>query len=169
MDKLCYYSKSRHAPVGKGQHEFVENPSLYDELDKIENWRRILSNFYTEPFVYKEKTYNSVEHVFQSYKIALVNPEKAAYFTMESLHPIGQGDGAMAQKNRKLVVLNDAQLKHWDSIKHDLMTDITFQRILQSNTYKKVLLLTHHAELWHVVVRKGIVRNKYLEELRDGL
>jgi len=167
VDKFCYYSKSRNAPVGKGQNEFVRNSSLYTELDKIENWRRILSNFYTEPFLYKGKNYKSVEHVFQSYKIALVSPEKADYFTMDSQHPIGQGDGAIAQKNRKLVVLNDAQLKHWDTIKHDLMTDITYQRILQSTTYKKVLLLTRDAELWHVMVRKGIVRNKYLEELRN--
>ncbi len=28
--------------------------------------------------------------------------------------------------------------------------------------------MTGKAELWHVVVRKGIVRNKYLEELRDS-
>jgi hypothetical protein len=27
--------------------------------------------------------------------------------------------------------------------------------------------LTRDAELWHVMVRKGIVRNKYLEELRN--
>lgn len=27
------------------------------------------------------------------------------------------GDGAMAQKNRKLVKLDDKQLAHWDTIK----------------------------------------------------
>ena len=168
-DKLCYYSKSKDAPVGKGQNESIQNPSLYKELGKIDNWRRILSNFYCEPFSYKGKTYHSVEHVFQSYKIALVSPEKADYFTMNSNHPIGLGDGALAQKNRKLVVLNKDQLDYWDTIKHDLMTDITLQRILQSETYKTVLLATRNAELWHVMVRRGIVRNKYLEDLRDNL
>jgi predicted NAD-dependent protein-ADP-ribosyltransferase YbiA (DUF1768 family) len=168
-DKLCYYSKSRHAPVGLGANEYVKDPSLYHSLNTIENWRRILSNFYCEPFTYKDKQYNSVEHVFQSYKIALVSPEKAHYFSIDSNHEIGQGDGALAQKNRKLVVLNKQQLEHWDAIKHELMTDITLQRILQSDTYKKVLFATQNAQLWHVISRKGIVRNQYLEDLRDNL
>ena len=168
-DKLCYYSKSRHAPVGLGANEYIKDPSLYRSLNTIENWRRILSNFYCEPFTYKDKQYNSVEHVFQSYKIALVSPEKAHYFSIDSYHEIGQGDGALAQKNRKLVVLNKQQLEHWDTIKHELMTDITLQRILQSDTYKKVLFATQNAQLWHVISRKGIVRNQYLEDLRDNL
>lgn len=168
-DKLCYYSKSRDVPIGKGSNESVRDASLYQELGKIENWRRILSNFYCEPFSYQGKVYNSVEHVFQSYKIALVSPEKAEYFTVDSNHAIGQGDGALAQKNRKLVVLNNDQLEQWDKMKHDLMTDITLQRILQSDTYKTVLSATRNAELWHVMVRKGIVRNKYLEDLREEI
>ena len=65
------------------------------------------------------------------------------------------------------MVLNKQQLEHWDSIKHELMTDITLQRILQSDIYKTVLLATKNAQLWHIISRKGIVRNQYLEELRD--
>lgn len=168
-DKLCYYSKSKDAKIGKGTNEFINNTSIYKELDKIKNWRQILSNFYTEPFIFENKMYNSVEHAFQSYKIALVNKEKAEYFTLNSNHPIGLGDGHIAQKNRKLVILNKEQLQNWDNIKHDLMSKITLQRILQSETYKNVLLLTGKAELWHVISRKGIVRNKYLEDLRDSL
>jgi predicted NAD-dependent protein-ADP-ribosyltransferase YbiA (DUF1768 family) len=167
-DKLCYYSKSKNVDAGKGSNEFVNDPAIYSELNKIDNWRKKLSNFYTEPFTYEGKRYNSVEHAFQSYKIALVSKEKAEYFTLDSNHPIGQGDGSVAQKNRKLVVLDNEQLKTWDGIKHDLMKNISLQRILQSDIYKNILLMTGKAELWHVVVRKGIVRNKYLEELRDS-
>ena len=167
-DKLCYYSKSKNVNAGRGANEFVNDPAIYSELNKIDNWRKKLSNFYTEPFIYEGKRYNSVEHAFQSYKIALVSKEKAEYFTLDSNHPIGQGDGSVAQKNRKLVVLDNEQLKTWDGIKHDLMKNISLQRILQSDIYKNILLMTGKAELWHVVVRKGIVRNKYLEELRDS-
>lgn len=56
-----------------------------------------------------------------------------------------------------------------NKIKHDIMCKITLQRILQSTIYKNILLLTGNAELWHVVNRKGIVRNKYLEDLRENL
>jgi predicted NAD-dependent protein-ADP-ribosyltransferase YbiA (DUF1768 family) len=168
-DKLCYYSKSKNITVGEGKHEFIRDISTYEELDKISDWRQILSNFYTEPFVFENKIYNSVEHAFQSYKIALVNEEKANYFTLNSNHPIGLGDGYIAQKNRKLVILNKEQLEYWNKIKQNLICKITLQRILQSTTYKKILLLTGKAELWHIVVRKGIIRNKYLEDLRDSL
>lgn len=167
-DKLCYYSKSKDVKVGKGTNEFINNSSVYKELDKIKNWRQILSNFYTEPFIFEDKIYNSVEHAFQSYKIGLVNKEKADYFTLNSNHPIGLGDGSIAQKNRKLVILNKEQLQHWNKIKHDVMYNITLARIQQSTTYKNILLLTGKAELWHIIVRKGIIRNKYLEELRDS-
>jgi predicted NAD-dependent protein-ADP-ribosyltransferase YbiA (DUF1768 family) len=166
-DKLCYYSKSADATVGKGKHEFVNNLSIYNELDKIPNWRQILSNFYTEIFTFEEKSYNSVEHAFQSYKIALVDKKIAEYFTLDSNHPIGKGNGSIAQKNRKIVILNAEQLAHWDNIKNEIMREITLQRIIQSDIYKNVLLLTHKAELWHVISRKGIVRNIYLEELRE--
>jgi predicted NAD-dependent protein-ADP-ribosyltransferase YbiA (DUF1768 family) len=165
-DKLCYYSKSIDAKVGKGKNEFVSNFVIYNELDKIKNWRQILSNFYVEPFIFEGKTFNSVEHAFQGYKIALVDKEKGEYFTLESNHPIGKGDGSVAQKNRKLVLLNAEQLAYWNTIKYKIMIQITHQRIIQSTTYRNVLLLTKNAELWHVMSRKGIVRNAYLEELR---
>jgi predicted NAD-dependent protein-ADP-ribosyltransferase YbiA (DUF1768 family) len=169
MDKLCYYSKSRNVAVGKGKNEFVNDISVYEELNKIDNWRKILSNFYTEPFLYENKRYNSIEHAFQAKKTALVDKEKAEYFTIDSNHHIGLGDGSVAKKNNKLVILNKEQLKYWNTNKDKIMTDITYQRILQSNTYKNVLKLTKKAELWHVMVRKGIVRNKYLEDLRDNI
>jgi hypothetical protein len=46
-------------------------------LKIMKNWRKILSNFHLCPFQYKEYTYNSIEHAFQSQKIALVLFEKA--------------------------------------------------------------------------------------------
>jgi predicted NAD-dependent protein-ADP-ribosyltransferase YbiA (DUF1768 family) len=168
-DRLCYYSKSKDALVGEGKNEFISDVGQYEELNKISNWRKILSNFYVEAFMFEGKRYNSVEHAFQSYKIALVDKEKAEYFTLDSGHPIGMGDGAIAQKNRKLVVLNAEQLAHWDSIKDNIMTEITRQRILQSNIYRNVLILTRDAQLWHIISRKGIIRNVYLEELRASL
>jgi len=168
QDKLCYYSKSKDAVVGKGKNEFVNDSSMYDDLNKICNWRRILSNFYVEPFIYEGKTYNTVEHAFQAHKIALVDESIAYYFTIDSNHPIGLGDGYIAQKNRKIIILNKKHLELWNVIKDDIMKNITQQRILQSETYKKVLQLTQNAELWHVMVRKGIIRNKYLEDLRDN-
>ena len=69
MDTLFYYSKSANKLAGKGVNEEVLNYKIYDELNKIKDWRKILSNLYIHEFIYEDKIYNSVEHVFQSKKI----------------------------------------------------------------------------------------------------
>jgi predicted NAD-dependent protein-ADP-ribosyltransferase YbiA (DUF1768 family) len=167
MSKFYYYSKSRDVAPGKGVNEIVENPKDFNDLKNIKDWRKILSNFYVEKFKYNGLTYNSVEHAFQSYKIALVDKEKAFLFTIESGNDIGLGGGDVAQKNRKLVKLNKIQLEEWGKIKHDIMIDIVKERTKQSEHYQRVLKSTKNAELWHIQVRKSPIRNKYLEDIRN--
>jgi predicted NAD-dependent protein-ADP-ribosyltransferase YbiA (DUF1768 family) len=168
-DKLYYYSKSRHVKAGKGVNEVVADTTIYTDLDSIQNWRQILSNFYVEPFVYEGKTYRSVEHAFQAKKINLVDPEAAYLFTLESGHEIGLGNGDIAQKNRKLRKLNKEQIAIWNRMSEDIMIDITIERVKQSETYRHVLLATKRAQLWHIRVRKSAIRNIYLEEIRKKL
>ena len=168
-DKLCYYSKSKNVYPGKGKNEFVKDFTIYQDLNNINNWRKILSNFYVEPFFYEENLFNSIEHAFQYKKIEIVDKIKSKWFTLESNHNIGNGNGKIAQKNRKLILLNKDELVYWNTIKDDVLIDITKNRLLQSEIFKNVLLLTNKAELWHFIIRKGIVRNKYLELLRDEL
>jgi hypothetical protein len=67
-DKLYFHSRSKHVIAGKGVN-------VYDELNK--DWRKVLSNSHIFPFQCKEYTYNTLEHLYQSQKIALVSPEKA--------------------------------------------------------------------------------------------
>jgi hypothetical protein len=99
-DKFYFYSKSKDVAPCKGIYETINNIKDYEELEEI------LSNFHLYPFQYKEYTYNSIEHAFQSQKIALVSPEKAYLFTIESGDDIGKGDGNIARKNRKLQILD---------------------------------------------------------------
>ena len=167
MNKLFYYSKSRDVAPGKGTNEMLENQDDFQALKNIKDWRKILSNFYVEKFVYNGHTYNSVEHAFQAAKIALVDKNKAFWFTLESGHEIGLGGGDVAQKNRKLIKLNKSQLEKWDIIKYDVMINITKERIKQSETYQKVLIETKKSELWHIQVRKSPIRNTYLEDIRS--
>jgi predicted NAD-dependent protein-ADP-ribosyltransferase YbiA (DUF1768 family) len=67
-DKLFYYSKSANKQAGKGVNEFVSNYNEYDKLNKIKDWRKMLSNFYVANFTYNAKTYYTVEHAFQAKK-----------------------------------------------------------------------------------------------------
>jgi predicted NAD-dependent protein-ADP-ribosyltransferase YbiA (DUF1768 family) len=170
-DKLFFYSKSANVCPGKGAHEEVADKLKYAPLSKIENWRRVLSNFHMCPFKYNGFTYNTIEHVFQSEKIRLVDTDAAFTFTVESGTELGLGDGAKAQSKRKLVKLTGDQLKMWASLRKSVMRDAAIAKYAVCDEAKKVLKLTMDAELWHIVPRSrdGPDRFVHLEEIRKGM
>ena len=169
-DKLYFYSKSADKPKpGKGTNEVAANPDDYSELAKILGWRKVLSNFHFSPFKFEGKTYNTIEHVFQAKKIALEDPVKAEQFTVESGTELGTGDGALAQKNRKMIKLSKASLAKWDDMKDKVMKDAAIAKYKACPEARKVLRLTKQAELWHVVMRKQPTRFTHLEEIRAHL
>ena len=166
-DKLYFFSKSAQVPAGQGKNETVKDSSLYQSLGT--DFRQVLSNFHIAPFKFEDHTYNTIEHVFQAKKIALVDEEKAYKFTIESGDKIGLGDGAAAQKNRKLVVLDKAILKQWDEIKDDIMMRAALAKYQQNPEAAQVLKATLNAQLWHIQMRKPAVRFVHLETIRDAL
>lgn len=167
-DKLFFYSGSKHTPVGRGVHEYVRDASKYQKLNAIQDWRKILSNFYLSPFFYANKEWNTVEHAFQSQKIALQSKEKAKWFHKQSGHAIGAGDGRMARKHRKIVILSSENLAIWDSTKSDVMKDILYAKFSQDEICKRTLICTMDAELWHSV-RSPPIRQVELESVRTSL
>ena len=168
-DKFYFYSKSKDVVPGKGTNEVVEDAAAYTELATFKDWRKVLSNFHVCPFKYDGKTYNTIEHVFQAEKIAIVDTQKAEYFTVESGHEIGIGDGEMARKNRKLCKLNDAQLKEWGKIKDTIMHDAAVEKYKACQEAREILKATKNAQLWHIVSRSKPVRFEHLEQIRSSL
>jgi ribA/ribD-fused uncharacterized protein len=165
-DKLYFYSKSASVPPGKGTNEHVHELDIYIYKNLPLDFRRVLSNFHVAPFKFHGYTYNTIEHVFQGKKVELVDVKAAHRFTVESGDPIGLGDGAMAQKNRKLVMLSPEDLKKWDAIKWDIMKEAAREKYIQNPEAAKILLNTRDAELWHIVSRQKPVRFKHLEDIR---
>lgn len=168
-DTLYFYSKSRDVLPGNGKNEIVSDLAAYEELSKVNDWRRILSNFHVDPFVWNGKTWNSIEHAFQASKIALVNPKEAERFTLESGDPIGSGDGGVAQKNRKLIFLRGEELRTWNRISMDMMEEIAYAKYASSEIGRNVLLATGDAELWHIRMRMSPIRFEHLERVRRHL
>ena len=169
-DKLFYYSKSANKQAGKGVNEFVSNYNEYDELNKIKDWRKMLSNFYVAEFNYNGNTYYTAEHAFQAKKIELVDSAKAYFFCIESGNIIGTtNDGNIARKNRKLVILDDESIKIWNKIKHNIMKEILICKFTQNNELGNVLLLTKKAILLHGAKGIPISRQYDLEEVRNSL
>ena len=167
-ERLFFYSESADKDVGRGVHERVQDTSKYNELNKIKDWRKILSNFYISPFIYENKTWRSVEHAFQSRKIALQDKEKAEWFHIESGHEIGQGDGIIARKHRTLVFLSKENIQKWNSMKSQRMKEILMAKFSQNELCLKTLLHTKDAELWHSV-RSPPIRQIELESVRSEL
>ena len=84
---LTFYSKSNDKPLpGKGKGE--EMPDVkkgeYKELAEIIGWRRMLSNFWVEPFELRGKKWNSVEHYYQASKFRISNPSFYDKFSLDS-------------------------------------------------------------------------------------
>jgi predicted NAD-dependent protein-ADP-ribosyltransferase YbiA (DUF1768 family) len=170
VDKLYFHSRSKNVSPGKGANEFVKDVKEYEELEKTRDWRKVLSNFHMFPFNYREYTYNTIEHVYQSQKIALVSPEKAYLFTLESGDDIGKGDGCVARKNRKLVILDNFVLIKWSKMRSDVMYEAALSKYKGCREASKILRATGDAELWHLVCRSSTHdRFIHLEKARSDL
>ena len=166
-DRLAFYSKSRDARPGSGAFEFVRDPSAYDELATIADWRKVLSNFHVSEFVHDGKRYRTIEHAFQAAKIALVSPEKAALFALDSGSALAIGDGQLARANRKLAWLSGDVLRRWDATSRDVMAEIARSKYAQCAVARRVLKATGDAQLWHILPRsKTHERFSHLEALR---
>ena len=169
MSKLYFYSKSADKYPGYGTNEYTNNTVKHNELSKIKDWRKILSNFYVSQFKFNGYTWNTAEHAFQSSKINLVNKTKVYTFTVDSKTKLGTGDGLAARKKRKLVLLNKTDLQKWENIKLSTLTKILCAKFTQIKIANRVLKLTKNSELWHGARGIPSTRQLHLEKIRSSL
>ncbi len=169
---LYFHSKSAIKPPGQGVNEIIDSRDslLFAPLmERDPDWRKVLSNFYQGDFVYSGSCYKTAEHAFQAAKISIVSQEKAREFTKESGSALGLGDGNIARKHRKLILLNEDQLLEWNRRKNRVMKEILFSKFSQVDHAKQILLATRDAELWHGTRGLAKSRQYMLEEVRTEL
>ena len=81
---------------------------------------------------------------------------------------IGKGDGAEAQKNSKLVKIDD--MAGWDELSWKVMASAAEAKYLQHPEKMRMLKATAPAELFHLTTQRGkksdIVPFKHLEYIR---
>jgi ribA/ribD-fused uncharacterized protein len=165
-----YFFGSADKPPGQGAHERVADAACYAALVDVSHWRRMLSNFWPADFTLGERTFRTVEHAFQAAKIALVDPVLAVQFALESGSELAHGSGAAARRHRKLVLLDDEQLRIWDGRKHVVMREAILAKFSGHEPLRTVLLATRSAELWHGTGRgQPPARIHDLEVIRDAL
>jgi len=163
MDRFVFYHNSRDAPPCGGAREICQSGRSYEELQRIPNWRRVLSTYHVHPFKYNGQTYRTIEHAYQGSKAGSME----SHFTIESGHRIGLGDGSVAHAEQKWSMLSEEETKKWNENKDMIMSRITRAKYEQCELARKVLKLTYPAELWLLVPRsKNSIHLEYLEELR---
>jgi ribA/ribD-fused uncharacterized protein len=169
-DRLYFFSNSADVAPGQGVHEQVADTGRYTVLSDIPHWRRMLSNFWPADFRLGERTYRTVEHAFQAAKIALVDPNLAEQFALESGAQMARADGVVARKHRKIALLGDPELRRWDETKHSVMCAAMLAKFSQHAALRAVLLATAPAELWHGFGRGQPPAHMHdLESVRDTL
>ena len=175
---FVFKSNSADKAPGKGVNEHLVKGHSFPELSKIKDWRRMLSNFdvaefdwsgegiLPEPFPSKTR-WNSIEHAFQGAKHWWKGHKKEALrFALSG--DIGKGDGAEAQKNRKLVKIDD--MDGWDDLSWKVMASAAEAKYTQNPERMRMLKATAPAELFHLTTQRGkksdIVPFKHLEYIR---
>lgn len=173
MAKFYFHSKSADRRPGMGTNESLgdKTSAYFHDLQEIPQWRKILSNFSIGEFCYNRAHYRTAEHAFQGMKISLVDESKGKLFTLESDSPLSHGNGEMARKNRKIVILNENQLREWNRMKDEIMEGILRSKFTQDLHSKRVLLATKDAELWHgargIPNSRQVILEKIRKEIQD--
>ena len=184
---FVFYSKSRDVMPGKGGNnhkdaekrwsEKVSDPTKFDELSRIKNWRKVLSNMWgglsknegKSLFSLDGYEWASVEHWFHANKFKWKVEESDEYkefyekFTFNSGSEIckdaklaltagGRSGKVGGKKYRPKSVVLDPK---WEDIKERIMMNGQKEKYEQDELSKKVLLATKDSKLVHLMLRRG--------------
>jgi len=164
--RFMFYLKSTDAKPGKGagEHLAPEDTGKYEELSRIKDWRKKLSNFWIAPFTLNGKRWASVEHYYQGSKFK-GTPEYYNQFSLDSgselsKNPLlakaaggktGKFQGKLIRPN-KIVIDRDffegipGELYRRSDMEMNIAQDSKF---LQNEDLKELLKLTKNAQLIH--------------------
>ena len=171
MDVLQFYAFSADKPAGKGVGDIVTNIEIYDQLNKIKDWRKMFSSYWPgSPFVFEGKTYLSFEHAYQASKF-LIN----GYLDFGNKFSLGSNDniskliGKDVQKAGRMIKLNDKEIEKWNQNMRSIKEKIYRSKFTTTSLPGIALMLTGDAQLINSGPRIKRIRCVRLEELRNAL
>jgi predicted NAD-dependent protein-ADP-ribosyltransferase YbiA (DUF1768 family) len=171
MDKLQFYARSADRLAGSGVGDQVEDPTIYERLNRITHWRRMFSSLWDgENISYEDRTYRSFEHAFQAQKFLSAGYRKTAFsFCLESNSILANGTGLDAFKARKAKILSEAKMENWNIIKDDVKMNLYRAKYARGTMARKALLRTKNAELWNAGPRIQKIRCFSTETIREEI
>jgi len=156
-----FYSKSMDKPApGSGAGEMIgpEGVKSYENLKKIQSWRKILSNFWSALFTLDGHKWLSVEHYYQGSKFKKNNPQFYLTFSLDSnselaKNPImAKGAGGKSGKYQGILIRPKNITVDEDFFKgrgNEEMERAMYAKFSQNDDLKKILLDTKKAKLTH--------------------
>ena len=167
--EFYFYSKSDDKPFpGKGTKEKIPESKRadYEELSKIPQWRKKLSNFWLAEFDLDGHKWASVEHYYQGSKFRKQNPEFYVKFSLDSGSELskdpnmaksaGGKTGKVAGKQfRDKNIKVDDDFFTTDRVNQE-MNDAQYAKFNQNPDLKTMLLATKDAKLMHIVSRNPV-------------
>jgi predicted NAD-dependent protein-ADP-ribosyltransferase YbiA (DUF1768 family) len=156
-----FYSKSKdNVAPGSGAGELMgpEGVKEYENLKKVQSWRKMLSNCWSALFTIDGHKWLSVEHYYQGSKFKRNNPEFYLTFSLDSnselsKNPVmAKGAGGKNGKSQGILI----RPKHikvdedfFEGRGKEEMERAMYAKFSQNEDLKKVLLDTKMAKLTH--------------------
>jgi predicted NAD-dependent protein-ADP-ribosyltransferase YbiA (DUF1768 family) len=176
-----FYSASSDKPTpgsGAGEELGPEGVHEYMELGSIPQWRKKLSNFWSEEFELDGKKWLSVEHYYQASKFKKRHPDFYAQFSLDSGTPLSR-DAAMAKaaggKSGKYrgTQIRDVSITVDDDFftgrNKKEMESAMRAKFTQNPDLKRLLLATKRAKLQHFSRGSPPIVFDDLMRVRQGL
>lgn len=178
-DRFMFFSGSKDVAPGKGVDEFVNDPSMYQELAQIKDWRKKLSNFWMQPFEVDDLTWNSVEHYYQGSKFREGHPEFFQEFSVESGSDISKDPALAKAAGGKTGVSKGKQIRPKNITvdpgfftpenQKEIFQTAMLNKFSQNEDLLQALLATGDAYLQHKTRGIPLHRVMVLEEVRSIL
>ena len=171
--KFVFYSKSADKKAGKGTNEILNVKDKFYELEKIKDWRKVLSNFYICNFIHDKNIFKSAEHAYHYRKYLSIGKKNIAELLISG-NKYGDVEPSEAKSlsgkgKKSLLVLNKQQQQKWVNESKQAKYQILKDKFTACDLAKKVLVLTYPAQLWHQISRSQPERWEDLEQIRDEI
>ena len=159
---FVFYSKSSDVAPGKGTNEKIpdEKREIYDDLAKIPNWRKRLSNFWIQPFYKQGFVWASVEHYYQASKFKIGHEDFYKQFSLDKGTELSK-DPVLAK------AMGGKDLKHKYRPKDIKIDDDFFPKRAQQEMFRaQYAKFTQNADLKYLL--KSTKKAKLMHYTRGG-